>query len=126
MTTPMPRPYGPGIPGSGHRPMNQSPTSPSAPDHVTTGPGRIVPAPSESRPGPPLPGQHLPGAQGRPEPADPKRIRTEIDALLTELNTRTGNAADNPDSGADITRRARILEQAHEVLVQALTTVDKI
>ncbi|WP_245567120.1 hypothetical protein [Nocardia vinacea] len=100
MTTPMPRLNGPG----------------------SNGP----------RPGPPLPGQHLPGAQGRPEPADPERIRAEIDGLLAELDARpawTGLAAPPPtgsDSGADITRRARILEQAHEVLVQALATVDKI
>ncbi|WP_433622284.1 hypothetical protein [Nocardia sp. CA-120079] len=100
MTTPMPRPNGPG----------------------SNGP----------RPGPPLPGQHLPGAQGRTEPADPERIRTEIDGLLAELDARpawAGLAAPPPtasDSGADITRRARILEQAHEVLVQALATVDKI
>ncbi|WP_433714955.1 hypothetical protein ACQP2U_13515 [Nocardia sp. CA-084685] len=100
MTTPMPRPNGPG----------------------SNGP----------RPGPPLPGQHLPGAHGRPEPADPTRIRAEIDSLLAELDARpawTALAAPPPtdsDSGADITRRARILEQAHEVLVQALATVDKI
>lgn len=100
MTTPMPRPNGSG----------------------SNGP----------RPGPPLPGQHLPGAQGRPEPADPVRIRAEVDGLLAELDARptwTGVAAPPPtnsDSGADITRRARILEHAHEVLVQALATVDKI
>ncbi|MFE3446178.1 hypothetical protein ACFXNW_24380 [Nocardia sp. NPDC059180] len=78
------------------------------------------------RPGAPLPGQHLPGAQGRPEPADPARIRTEIDALLGELTVRTGTVDADTDSGTDITRRAHILEQAHEVLVQALATVDKI
>ncbi|MEV6140449.1 hypothetical protein AB0L63_31295 [Nocardia sp. NPDC051990] len=100
MTTPMPRPNGPG----------------------SNGP----------RPGPPLPGQHLPGGPGRLEPADPMRIRAEVDGLLAELDARpawTGSAAPPPtdsDSGADITRRARILEQAHEVLVQALATVDKI
>ncbi|WUC07783.1 hypothetical protein OG874_05580 [Nocardia sp. NBC_00565] len=77
------------------------------------------------RPGPPLPGQHLPGAQGRPEPADPAKIRAEVDGLLAELDIRTG-MVDNSESGVDITRRARILEQAHEVLVQALATVDKI
>ncbi|WP_084501952.1 hypothetical protein [Nocardia xishanensis] len=102
MTTPTPRPQGPGVPG----------------------PGSNAP-----RPGIPLPGRHLPGAQGRPEPADPDRIRTEIDSLLAELVARGaafGAAADSAESGADITRRARILEQAHDVLVQALATVDKI
>ncbi|MFX0578743.1 hypothetical protein [Nocardia nepalensis] len=105
----MPRPNGPGTP-------------------QPYGPGSNGPRPSA-----PLPGQHLPGAQGRPEPADPAKIRAEIDALLAELDARpawTGVAATPPttdaESGADITRRARILEQAHEVLVQALATVDKI
>ncbi|AVH24192.1 hypothetical protein [Nocardia cyriacigeorgica] len=82
-----------------------------------------VPGP---RPGAPLPGQHLPGAQGRPEPADPDRIRTEIDALLDELGAGAGLGDGDLDSGTDLTRRAHILEQAHEVLVQALATVDKI
>jgi hypothetical protein len=78
-----------------------------------------------------LPGQHLPGVQGHPEPADPDRIRSEVDSLLAELHTRTGSAgakaaAESAEYGADITRRARILEQAHDVLVQALATVDKV
>jgi hypothetical protein len=114
MTTPMPRPNGPGTP-------------------QPHGPGAYGPGSNGPRPGAPLPGQHLPGAQGRPEPADPAKIRVEIDALLAELDARpawTGVAATPPttdsDSGTDITRRARILEQAHEVLVQALATVDKI
>ncbi|MFI9507733.1 hypothetical protein [Nocardia sp. NPDC052566] len=71
----------------------------------------------------PLPGQHLPAA---PEPADPERIRSEIDALLVELGSRSGATAESAEAGVDLTRRARILEQAHEVLVQALATVDKI
>ncbi|GAD82415.1 hypothetical protein [Nocardia asteroides] len=76
----------------------------------------------------PLPGSHLPGGQARPEPADPNRITAEVDALLAELGparTVTG-PAESTETGADITRRARILEQAHEVLVEALATVDKI
>ncbi|MBB5917622.1 hypothetical protein BJY24_006534 [Nocardia transvalensis] len=86
------------------------------------------------RPGAPLPGQHLAGANTA-EFADPERVRTEIDALLAELaaggrgSAGEGLAASLPTSasaGTDITRRARILEQAHEVLVQALATVDKI
>ncbi|WP_240679485.1 MULTISPECIES: hypothetical protein [Nocardia] len=100
MTTPMPRPNGPGTAAGqqGHRP------------------------------GAPLPGQHLPGAQGRPEPADPDRIRGEVDSLLAELDRpgRAAPAAESAEAGVDITRRARILEQAHDVLVQALATVDKI
>ncbi|MFC4127637.1 hypothetical protein [Nocardia rhizosphaerae] len=79
------------------------------------------------RPGIPLPGSHLPGAQGRPEPADPNRIKAEVDALLAELGAAAvPGPAENTETGADITRRARILEQAHDVLVDALATVDKI
>jgi hypothetical protein len=45
------------------------------------------------------------------------RDRRELAAPLP-----TGDAG----AGVEITRRAHILEQAHEVLVQALATVDKI
>ncbi|MET8655412.1 hypothetical protein [Nocardia aurea] len=88
-----------------------------------------APGSNGPRPGVPLPGRHLPGAQGQTELADPARIRAEIDELLAELDSRPQwgtPAADGVESGADITRRARILEQAHDVLVQALATVDKI
>ncbi|MBF6332517.1 hypothetical protein [Nocardia transvalensis] len=80
-----------------------------------------------SNPGIPLPGQHLPGANAA-EFADPAQVRAEVDALLSELSAvgRDSEAADTAQAGVDITRRARILEQAHEVLVQALATVDKI
>ncbi|WP_051407565.1 hypothetical protein [Nocardia sp. CNY236] len=67
----------------------------------------------------PLPGQHL-----TVQPADPDRIRGDVDDLLAELD---GVAADEgTETGVDLTRRAHILEQAHEVLVRALATVDKI
>ncbi|MEU4344964.1 hypothetical protein AB0H00_27510 [Nocardia sp. NPDC023852] len=104
MTTPMPRSNGPGMHAAG---------------------------PNGPRPGVPLPGQHLPAVQGRAEPVDPDRIRGDVDSLLAELDTRPDwaaakAAADSAESGTDITRRARILEQAHDVLVQALATVDKI
>ncbi|MGW0251305.1 hypothetical protein ACWDYH_32225 [Nocardia goodfellowii] len=87
-----------------------------------------APGSNGPRPGVPLPGQHIP-AQGRPEAADPARISAEIDSLLAELEARPevyDSAATSADSGVDIARRAHILEQAHEVLVQALATVDKI
>lgn len=75
-----------------------------------------------------MPGQHMPGAHGQLEPADPDRIRAEIDELLSELDAGGGHSgpAESAEAGVDITRRARILEQAHDVLVQALATVDKI
>ncbi|MFF0492236.1 hypothetical protein ACFYTQ_24675 [Nocardia sp. NPDC004068] len=75
-------------------------------------------------PGVPLPGQHLAG--GNPaEFADPVAVRAEVDTLLAELAAGARDS-DPEQAGVDITRRARILEQAHEVLVQALATVDKI
>ncbi len=62
--------------------------------------------------------------------AEPAAVRAEIDALLSELHARVREyepvEADVAGAGVEITRRARILEQAHEVLVQALSTVDKI
>jgi hypothetical protein len=76
-----------------------------------------------------LPGQHLQGA----DPAgfaDPAAVRAQIDELMSELRAGSREAAmggaESAGVGAEITRRARILEQAHDVLVQALTTVDKI
>ncbi|MFJ9369425.1 hypothetical protein ACIRRA_34095 [Nocardia sp. NPDC101769] len=81
------------------------------------------------RPGTPLPGQHLPGANQ--EFADPERVKAEVAALLAELSAGAPNpgfpgAPGVHSEGTDIVRRAKILEQAHEVLVQALATVDKI
>ncbi|MFI6871682.1 hypothetical protein [Nocardia sp. NPDC050406] len=84
-------------------------------------PNPHAPAPGP-RPGVPVPGQHLPGAN-QPEFADPDKVRAEVEELLAEL---TAGARDSAGEGTDIQRRARILEQAHEVLVQALATVDKI
>lgn len=73
-----------------------------------------------------MPGQHLPGAN-EPEFADPEKVRAEVDALLAELTAGARPSGEGTaGEGTDITRRARILEQAHEVLVQALATVDKI
>ncbi|GGL45242.1 hypothetical protein [Nocardia jinanensis] len=79
--------------------------------------------PGTARPGVPLPGRHLPG-----EPADPDRIRAEVRELLAELGTapNSGDTAGDASVGTDLARRAHILDQAHEVLVQALATVDKI
>lgn len=84
--------------------------------------------PGAARPGMPLPGQHLPGAAGPGEPADPDRIRAEVRDLLAELGTAPNSEGTSGDAsaGADLARRAHILDQAHEVLVQALATVDKI
>lgn len=84
--------------------------------------------PGTARPAVPLPGRHLPGSTGHGEPADPDRIRAEVRELLAELGPvpDTGGAAGDDSVGADLARRAHILDQAHEVLVRALATVDKI
>lgn len=69
---------------------------------------------TSNRPGGiPLPGRHLPQ---QPDPVDPADIRTEVVALLDDM----------AGVGSPIGQRARILEQAHDVLVRALGTVDKI
>ncbi len=75
-----------------------------------------------------MPGQHH--ADATAGFADPEQVRGEVAELLAELPGGQRNSGANTDgvdrAGADITRRARILEQAHEVLVGALATVDKI
>lgn len=60
-----------------------------------------------------MPGRHLPGHQA--QSVDPEQVRIEVDGLLAQM---TG--------GSPIGHRARILEEAHEVLVRALGAVDKI
>lgn len=88
-----------------------------------------TPGSNGPRPGVPLPGQHLQGADPAAF-ADPASVRAQIDELMSELRTGSRGTeiggAESAGAGADITRRARILEQAHDVLVQALSTVDKI
>ncbi|MBH0119876.1 hypothetical protein ACWDUD_22965 [Rhodococcus sp. NPDC003382] len=69
----------------------------------------------------PRPGQHLPGAQPGIEP---DRIHAEVDGLLTRA--RDAAAGDGHDRAVAISRQAQLLEQAHDVLVQALATVDKV
>ncbi|MFF0813542.1 hypothetical protein ACFYVR_00020 [Rhodococcus sp. NPDC003318] len=66
----------------------------------------------------PFPGQHLPGP---PQRVDPERIHAEVDELLTGLSD-----CDPQHDHHALTRQAQILERAHDVLVQALSTVDKI
>lgn len=66
----------------------------------------------------PKPGQHLPGP---PTTVDPQQIHAEVDELLAGLS-----AIDPQDGHHAITRQAQILERAHDVLVRALDTVDKV
>lgn len=67
----------------------------------------------------PRPGEHLPDA--RPG-VDPDAVHVEVDRLLTRVQEEGAVG----DTAAAIGRQAQLLEQAHDVLVQALSTVDKI
>lgn len=74
----------------------------------------------------PLPGQHRPSGADDESSADPDGIRAEVTSLLSQLTIdSTGGAeAEAVDSDA-LSRDASLLDRAHEVLVRALTTVDK-
>lgn len=67
----------------------------------------------------PRPGEHVPGPQAG---VDPARIHGEVDALLARARESAGES----DTAQGTTQQAQLLEQAHEILVQALSTVDKI
>lgn len=54
---------------------------------------------------------------------DPERIRTEVAALLAELPDVSSQDADL--AALDIDAVAARLEEAHEVLVRALESVEK-
>lgn len=76
----------------------------------------------------PRPGSHLPGQTNNSEGAttvDPAHIHAEVDGLLSTLGDVTPEPDDQHGSGV-IPRKAHILEKAHDVLVQALATVDKV
>ncbi|WP_371053996.1 hypothetical protein [Rhodococcus gordoniae] len=71
----------------------------------------------------PRPGEHLPGT--RPT-VDPARVREEVDALLTRVREGAPAADAASTEQSVLLEQAEMLERAHEVLVQALSTVDKI
>lgn len=70
----------------------------------------------------PRPGSHLPGPT---QTVDPEEIHAEVDGLLSRLGAVEPDPADEHGVGI-IPRQAHLLEKAHDVLVQALATVDKI
>ncbi|MFI8566079.1 hypothetical protein ACIGGF_05890 [Rhodococcus sp. NPDC078407] len=80
----------------------------------------------------PLPGQHRPSGAGEEPSADPDSIRVEVSSLLgqlsigsePELDAEPALGSEAVDSDA-LARDAEVLDRAHEVLVRALTTVDK-
>ncbi|KAA0016192.1 hypothetical protein FOY51_26690 [Antrihabitans cavernicola] len=67
------------------------------------------------------------GAQTAADPqnfADPERIQGEVADLLDQLHVPSADAQTLEQD--QIPHQARVLEQAHDVLVRALATVDKI
>ncbi len=57
---------------------------------------------------------------------DPDQIRARVAELLSELPELSGHAAGDPGvDDSTIDEVARRLEQAHDVLVQALESVEK-
>lgn len=65
----------------------------------------------------PIPGQH--------RTVDPERVRSDVDALLARLDNLE-QYPNNQHGAGVIPQKAHILEQAHEVLVQALAAVDRV
>nr|WP_296780268.1 hypothetical protein [Rhodococcus sp. (in: high G+C Gram-positive bacteria)] len=63
----------------------------------------------------PLPGQHRPTEA---PPVEPTVVEADVDRLLDRLPS-------DGDAPMDLNVQAQILERAHEVLVQALSSVDK-
>ncbi|WP_070378693.1 hypothetical protein [Rhodococcus sp. WMMA185] len=70
----------------------------------------------------PRPGSHLPGPA---QSVDPEKIHAEVEGLLSRLETVEPDPGDEHGIGV-IPRKAHILEKAHDVLVEALATVDKV
>lgn len=79
----------------------------------------------------PLPGQHRPDGAGAGASADPDAVRVEVDSILAELSGCSGaeqahdEQGDHDPGDESLTQDARLLDRAHEVLVRALSTVDK-
>lgn len=70
----------------------------------------------------PRPGEHLPEP---PPEVDPEYIHAEVGGLLARLE-QVADRADDRHNDSVIPQQAQILERAHDVLVQALATVDKV
>ncbi|MEU3476322.1 hypothetical protein CH272_19175 [Rhodococcus sp. 05-340-1] len=74
----------------------------------------------------PLPGQHRPSGAGDESSADPDTVRTEVSSLLNQLTIESTDDGESEAVDSDaLARDASLLDRAHEVLVRALTTVDK-
>ncbi|KQU03164.1 hypothetical protein ASG56_20520 [Rhodococcus sp. Leaf7] len=77
----------------------------------------------------PRPGQHLPSHSGADAVVvDPGAVLTSVDALVAEADEAAeqpfGEGTTDPHGLVTLTRQARILERAHDILVDALSSVD--
>lgn len=78
----------------------------------------------------PRPGQHLPShSDVEGTSVDPDAVVSAVDALVAEADVAAsapfGEGTDDPHGLVTLTRQARILDRAHELLVDALASVDK-
>ena len=79
----------------------------------------------------PLPGHHRPAQQGGvlDGASDPDAIRAQVTDLLAEADRAaqvpSGEGTADVHGLVALTRRAQILGRAHDVLVDALSSVDK-
>ena len=66
---------------------------------------------------------------GPPHVADPQQIHADVDALLERVDRVGGSAVgEGTSTGAEdsvLGQMAQLLEQAHDVLVAGLSTVDR-
>lgn len=70
----------------------------------------------------PFPGQHLADTSGASiSAAEPSAVHAEVDGLLAQLSAVQGSGVAHDR----LERDAQLLDRAHDVLVQALSTVDK-
>lgn len=58
---------------------------------------------------------------------DPQQIRIQVDAVLADLPRldSVDETGQDPDQGLDIEQVGRRLEEAHQILVNALESVEK-
>lgn len=56
---------------------------------------------------------------------DPQQIRSQVDALLADLPRVDRDAAASGEADLDIDAIGRRLEEAHQILVNALESVEK-
>lgn len=76
-------------------------------------------------PRPPLPGHHLVPRPDVDADAMAARVNELLVAVDAAASAPTGEDTEDPHGLVSLTRQARALEEAHDVLVEALASVDK-